>query len=175
MAEGVAEGFGKVVLGGAIGFGLYLLITGLGFGGSGRGEGRGEGRGDAPPPAPSAPAPTRPRDEQRLNFLLSASGSFEPRDVDWKPSTTTKIYTLEELIVRVKEGGRSDVSLKISGAALQGAVDAALAALKKAGIKVWMTEASSPTGSPAARVAGNVRGEYGRRVVAIDGLREARW
>jgi hypothetical protein len=150
--DSAAAGLGKLVLGGAVGFGLYLLITGLGFGGLGRGEGQGE-----------VPLPIRPRDAQRLNFLLSSRG-FESRDADWKPTTPPTIYTVNELIARVKDGGRADVALRILGSAIQRDVDAALAALKQGGIDVWKMEASPPTVSPSpAHVSGNARGEYGRR------------
>lgn len=148
--ESGAAGFGKVVLGGAVGFGLYLLVTGLGFGGS-------TGRRGASGAEPAPPVPTRPQDEKRLNFLLSPRG-FEARAADWKLLPVAKIYSVEEVITRVKEGGRSDMSLKISGAAIQGAVDAALAALKQAGIDVWKMETAPP-----AHVSGDVRGEYGWR------------
>jgi len=152
--ESAASGLGKVVVGGAVGFGLYMLVTGLGFGGWGRG-GRGDSGEDTGTSAPLPPA--RPRDPQRLNFLLSTKG-LEERDADWKIPSVPKIYSVEDAIARVKDGGRSDVTLRISGSTIQGVVDATLAALKRAGIVVWkMTGASPP-----ARVAGNVRGEYGR-------------
>jgi len=148
VAEGsVFKGLGKVVLGGAVGFGLYMLITGLGFGGLGGGADR--GRGEA-----------RPRDDARLNFLLFSKG-LELRGADWKPTPMTKIYVLEEAIARVKDGGRLDIGLKISGDVRQGDVVAVLAAFKRAGIAVWKTEASSVP----ARVSGNARGEYGTRFV----------
>jgi hypothetical protein len=127
----------------------YMLITGLGLGGRGHGDSRGAGRGEAP----SVPA----RPEEHLNFLPSPEG-FRQRDSDWKPVAATKVLTLEEVVARVKEGGRSDLSLKISGDAVQRAVDAALAAFKRHGIDVLVeTAASAP-----ARVSGNARGRYGR-------------
>ena len=155
MADSAAKGVGSLVLGGAVGFGLYMLITGLGFGfggsgGRGRGEGRGEDRGAAPP--------ARPRDEERLNFLLSPRG-FELRGADWKPVAAAKSLTLDEVIARVKDGGRTDVNLKFSGDAIQRDVDAALAAFKQHGIDVVKVESASAP----AHVSGNARGQYGRR------------
>jgi len=134
---------GKLVLGGAVGFGLYLLVTGLGFGGRGK-EARADGRGQ------------EPTDQARLNFLLTTHG-FELRDADWKSSGPTKIFSRDEAIARVKAGGRSDVTLKFSGDAIQRDVTAALAAFKAAGIDVWKVEGAAPP----ARV-GNARGVYGR-------------
>jgi len=171
----VVEGFGKLVLGGAVGFALYYLVTGLGLGG-GRGAGRGEGRGEGvpvpgetqmppvspptPPPTPPAPPapliPPRPKDKQRLSFLMTAPtqptlpASFSLRG---DPSRT---YSLAQLIGRVKTGGRSDVELKIRGDVLQGAVVSARAAIKQAGLELWDEQ------SGAARVSGD-RGQYGAR------------
>lgn len=161
MAESsTADRIGTLVIGGAVGFGLYMLVTGLGFGlgggdgARGRGEGREEDRGEGPP----VPAPTKPKDEVRLNVLLSPKG-FELRGVDWKPAAAAKILTLEEVVARVKDGGRSDLNLKISGDAIQHDVDAALAAFKQRGIDVLKVDASA---SAPARVSGNARGQYGR-------------
>ena len=170
MARGsIAEGFGKVVLGGAVGFGLYMLITGLGFGGLGRGEGAGRGEAEGPPPpAPPAapPPPPRPKDDKRLSFVmiepkvLGHPMGFRLRDGDPK-----KTYSLDELIARVKEGGRTDVELRASGAVIQGPWDEAQERIKSAGLKLWLVETS-----PAApqHVVGflpraNDRGQYGRR------------
>jgi hypothetical protein len=173
MAESsVAEGLGKVVLGGAVGFALYYLITGLGFGGlgfgglgfGGRGRGRGEGRGEAPDPSPLPPVPPpRPRDDKRLLFLMT-----EPRAVGHPTGFQSrlgngqldpKIYTVEELIERVKAGGRSDVDLRATGAVIQGPWDDARARIRQAGIKIWVAETSSPRAP--AHVVGNDRGRYG--------------
>lgn len=150
MAESSAAGsFGKFALGGAVGFGLYMLITGLGFGfGGGRGGHREDGRDGA--------VPTRLRDEERLNFLMSSKG-LELRGADWKPAAAAKILTLEEAVARVKDGGRLDLNLKISGDAIQRDVDAALAAFKQHGIDVLMVEMALP------HVSGNARGQYGRQ------------
>jgi hypothetical protein len=151
VAEGsAAKSVGSLVLGGAVGFGLYMLITGLGFGfgggGRGRGEGREEDRGETPPA----------RSKERLNFLLSPRG-FEPRGADWKPAAAAKILTLEEVVARVKDGGRSDLNLKVSGDAIQRDVEAALVAFKQHGIDVVKVETT------AAHVSGNARGQYGQR------------
>lgn len=164
MAEGsVVEGFGKVLLGGAVGFGLYMLISNLGFGG--RGAGRGEGHGEGPPiptpqpvptPPPAPTPPPKPKDEKRLSFRLSSKG-FELLDADRK-SADGKTYTLDEVIARVKEGGRSDLELAVSGGARQGDVDKAREAFQRADLKVEISEKHA-----TARVSGNARGEYGRR------------
>jgi hypothetical protein len=160
-----AESLGKLGLGLGVGAALYFFITGLGFGGRGRGrgEGRGEGRdvSELPVPPVTPPVPVRPRDEKRLNFLLSTRG-FELRDENWKPTSPAKSYSLEEVIFRVKEGGRSDLALKASGAVIQGAYDSALERLKQAGIVVWKVEAG-PVPPPPVRASGNMRGQYGAR------------
>lgn len=179
MAENsVAENFGKVVLGGAVGFALYLFVTGLGLGGRGRGEGegrdegRGEGRDEVPPTAPSStapsrpkehetpplpPTPLRPKDSTRLTFVMTQPLAGEP----YNPMTFLlpadgKTYSLGGLITRVKAGGRSDVALKIRGDVRTGSADEALAFIKKAGLEVWEEGVSLP------RVSGDARGHYGR-------------
>ena len=174
MADGsVTEGFGKVVLGGAVGFGLYLLITGLGFGGVGRGDGRGERgeRTDVPSPSPTPP---RPRDDQRLSFVM-----FQPTIVPKPTDDVPKLlrfrlsgsgpggqsYSLEEMIARVKEGGRSDVALGATGGVIHGPWETAKDLVKRAGLEVWLFDTSTPASpsSPPA-VSGNARGQYGRAV-----------
>jgi len=142
MTDAMTEGFGKVALGGVVGFGLYLLVTGLGFGGGGGGGG----------------AVSRPKDQRRLSFVMQGPSSpgrpmiFRLRDDD--PSA--KIYSLDEAIARVKAGGRADVNLWIRGDVIQGLADQAMDLFKRAGIEVWKDAAVS-----ASRVAENVRGEYG--------------
>jgi hypothetical protein len=163
VAEDAAAAIlGKVALGGAVGFALFFLAAGLGLGG--RGEGRGEPKvpAELPSAPPPSPLPSRTRDEKRLTFVMQepeAVGrpmAFRLRDDD--PSTKT--YSLEETITRIKAGGRSDVSLRIRGSVIQGPADEALKLLKRAGIQVWKEEAPQvPSTSPA--VSGNLRGHYG--------------
>jgi hypothetical protein len=153
VAEGsLAEGLGKVMLGGAVGFGLYLFITGLGFGGTGRGEGRGAGAGPAVPPS-------RAKDQEPLQFVLRSTG-LHLRVDDPK---TAKTYSLEEVIARIKEGGRADVELTISGGAREGTVEAVRTGLRQAGISVHEREAVPVTPTTPPSVSGNLRGQYGRR------------
>jgi hypothetical protein len=66
-------------------------------------------------------------------------------------------YALDELIDRVKAGGRSDVELRSAGDVIQGSWEAALDLIQHAGLSVWRDETS------ASRVSGNARGEYGHR------------
>ena len=155
--DSVGEGAAQLVLGGAVGFALYLLVTSLGLGRRGEGTGAsGRGAGTAPTLPAAPPVPARSRDVQRLTFVLqepTISGRpmiFRLRDDD--PSTRT--YTLADVIARVTAGGRSDVNLAIRGDVLQGAADAARQLLSGAGLAV------STDGS--ARVSGNARGAYGR-------------
>jgi hypothetical protein len=109
------------------------------------------------PPSP----PTRPKDETRLNFVLSAAG-LEQRDESWRPPAVKKIFTLDEMIARIKEGGRSDVTLKVSGDAREGTLRETLGRLKQAGIDVYQLEAG-PAAPPSPHVSGNARGEYTAR------------
>jgi hypothetical protein len=96
---------------------------------------------------------------KRLSFVMQEpvavghSMVFRLRDED--PSTKT--YTLEETIARIKAGGRSDTNLLIRGSVLQGPASKALELFKAAGIVVWKEE--GPTGKP--HVSGNARGRYG--------------
>lgn len=161
----IAGNVGKSVLGVGVGFALYYLVTGLGFGAGGRGEGEGEGEGHGEPTPPTErptvppPPPVRPKDETRLNFVLLSTG-LEQRDESWRPSAVKKIFTLEEMIARIKDGGRSDVTLKVSGAAREGTLFETLRRLKQDGIDVYQLEAVPPL---PPRVSGNARGEYGGR------------
>lgn len=172
MAESsAAEAIGKFGLGLGAGFALYLLIRNVGFGGGdgeGRGEGRGEGHGEgagvlpstSPPSPPSPPTvPSRPRDDQRLTFVMTQPLADEPYNLmTFLLRAEGKTYSLGGMIERVKAGGRSDVALKIRGDVRSGSGDEALTFLKNAGIDVW--EESTPG---TARVSGNDRGQYGRR------------
>jgi hypothetical protein len=157
------SGVGKALFGGAVGFALYFLITGLGFGfGGGRGGGRGVGEGEPPAPPPSPP---RPKDEARLSFLMtepSAPGHPTGFQLRAGGKLDPKLYAVEELIARVKEGGRSDVELRASGAVIQGPWDAARAAVKRAGLTVWGDDPSSTHAPPHVAGVGNTRGHYGR-------------
>jgi hypothetical protein len=162
--DSLADGFGKMVLGGAVGFGLYLLATSFGFGGGGSGGGsgggQGEGRVDAPsstltPSPPSRPAPPKPPDAQRLSFVMTSSSQptgFRLRD------GSSKIYTVEALIARVKDGGRSDVELRVAGDVPQGVWVAARDRIKQAGLSVF-----EPVPPSAPSVVGYARGNYGQR------------
>lgn len=187
MANNSISGdIGKFVLGGTAGFALYLLVSGLGFGRRGREgsgpEGKGPGPGEAteevptpvevemppkpmpeplpPEPMPRPTRPTRPKDVKRLTFVMTSPLGTEP----YNPMAFQlieegrKTYSLGGLIARVKEGGRSDVALKIRGDIRTGSADEALSFIKKAGIEVWEEGTSSV---PA--VSGNDRGQYRRR------------
>jgi hypothetical protein len=159
----IAGAVGKSMLGVGFGFALYYLVTGLGFGAGGRGEGEGLGEPTSPtePPSVPPPPPARPKDETRLNFVLSATG-LEQRDANWRPPAMKKIFTLDEMIARIKDGGRSDVTLKISGDVREGTLRETLSRLKQVGIDVYKLEAT-PTAPPSSRVSGNARGEYTAR------------
>lgn len=149
----IAGNVGKSMLGVGAGFALYYLVTGLGFGPGGRGDG---GRGESPRVPPMVPptVPARPRDEARLNFVLTAAG-LEQRDESWRSPAVRKIFTLEEMIARIKDGGRSDVTLKVAGDAREGTLRETLAGLKQAGIDVYQLEAAPGT---APHVSGRGRG-----------------
>jgi len=148
--DAVLGGLGKLVLGGAVGFGLvYFFGTGLGLGGGGR------GRADE----------TKSKDENRLSFIMIEPKMFgKPSGFRLRDGDPAKIYSLNELIARVKDGGRTDVELRSSGAVIQGPWDEAKELIKRAGLTIWSAE-SSP--SIPAHVVGfsqpNARGQYGRR------------
>jgi hypothetical protein len=155
------RGVGTGVAVGAVGVLLYLLIRNLGLGGGGaRGEGgRGEsGRGlgpevpTVPPMPPMPPMPPLPKDEQRLLFVMTQPTADDPsRPMSFR-GPGARAFALEEMIARVKAGGRSDVTLKTAGNVRQGSADSALSLVKQAGIKVWVSGIG-----PAV----NDRGQYG--------------
>jgi hypothetical protein len=159
QSDSVAASFGKVVFGVIVGFELFLLATGFGRGG------RGEGSPTPPSTALPVSRPPRPSDDKRLSFVmiepnvLGQSMRFRLRDGDLK-----KTYVLDELITRVKAGGRTDVELLASGAVIHGAWDEALNLIKRAGLTVWRAEPSPfVSAHVGAYWRGNVRGQYGRR------------
>lgn len=191
------SGLGKLFFGGAVGFGLYMLVTGLGFGGFGRGTGRGagEGRADEAPPAPGpplpAPPPPPPKDELPLLFWMFNPQGFtglsklaDPtsrahtdsrflqidlgtaelspaalharvserlrRDPNYKAGPS---MTIDDVIARVRAGGRDDVRLMTSGGTISGTYEDVKDALMAAGIKHWQlweeVPADKKPGAPA--------------------------
>ena len=167
MAESsTAETVSKFGVGLGVGVALYFLIRNLGFGfGEGRGEARDEGA-----PAPSSTPPTMPRDEQRLEFLMVRPTMPDDKTMAFR-GPGNKIYSLEEMLVRIKAGGRTDMILKIRGDVISGPADAAEAVIKTAGIDIW-TPAPPPLfpEKQPARVSGNVRGQYGARSAVGRGI-----
>ena len=153
---------GKFGLGLGVGFGLYWLIRNFGFGGGGFGFGGGGARDEG---APSPPAmPPIPRDEQRLEFLMMGPTTLDDKTPTFR-GPGGKIYALEEMIVRIKAGGRTDMTLKVRGDVISGPADDAEAQIKKAGIDIWkpvpppLFPEKQP--APVKTVSGNGRGQYG--------------
>lgn len=136
-----------LLLGGAAGFGLYLLVTGLGFGGRGTGNGT---------------QPSRSPDVQRLSFLMTEPSVVgHPAGFKLRGDADPTIYSVASLIARVQEGGRSDVELRATGSVLQGSWAAALEQIKHAGLSVFESGASSPAVVGYTRGRGPARGLYG--------------
>ena len=159
MAENSsAETVSKFGVGLGIGFALYYLIRNLGFGGGrsfgGEGEGtRGEG-GEARGEGDQVPSSvTPPRDDQRLEFVMVRPTSLDDKTMAFR-GPGNQIYALEEVIARIKAGGRVDMSLKVRGDVIAGPADDAEAQFKNAGIDIW-----KPV--PVKTVSGNARGQYG--------------
>jgi hypothetical protein len=111
-----------------------------------------------------------PRDEQRLEFVMVGPTMLDDKTAAFR-GPEGKIYSLEEMIVRIKAGGRDDMILKVRGDVISGPADVAETQIKKAGISIWKTAppplfpekqpASAKSFAPAPRVSGNARGEYG--------------
>lgn len=168
MAENSAGGsVVKFGLGLGVGFGLYLLISNLGLGGGlGFGGERGDaGRGEAAP----TPPPPMPRDEQRLEFVMVAPTTLDNKTPAFR-GPGDKIYSLDEMIARIKAGGRTDVLLKVRGDVISGPADDAEAQITQAGIDLWKPAPPPlfPERQPAdvnpepVKVSGNARGQYDR-------------
>lgn len=160
MAESsTAETVSKFGVGLGVGFALYFLIRNLGFGGGFRfGGERGETRGDGTPAPPATPPPM-PRDEQRLEFVMMRPTTLDDKTTAFRGPGGT-IYSLEEMIARIKAGGRTDMTLKVRGDVITGPADAAEVAIKSAGIDIWKPASEKP---PTPVVSGNARGQYGAR------------
>lgn len=151
-----AAAVGKFGLGAGVGFALYLLIRNLSFGGGFRfGGERGETRDEGAPAQP----PSMPRDEQRLTFVMMRPTTLDDKTAVFRGPGDT-IYSLEEMIARIKAGGRADMILRIRGDVITGPAHAAEAAIKSAGIDIWKPAREKP---PAPVVSGNARGQYGAR------------
>lgn len=139
--DSFADNFIKTLLGVGAGFGLFYLATHFGLGGHGRGEGPAQ----------------HPTDVKRLVFVMTfpntqaeahAAAGFQQRT---DTGLDSKIFSVDDLIARVREGGRGDVELRASGAALQGAWQEARDRVKRSGLAVFEV-ASTPA----------VSGFYGR-------------
>lgn len=105
MAEdSLVGGLGKLVLGGAAGFALYLLVTGLGFGGRGRGEDRGEGE---PITSPPRPAPQLPKDDVPLLFVVVHPDGW--KEASKLPDPTSRAR--RDAVFRRIELGNAEVSI----------------------------------------------------------------
>lgn len=169
MAErSAAGGVVKFGVGLGVGFGLYFLIRnlfggGFGFGG-GRGEARGDGTSDTPPPLPSIP-----RDEQRLEFLMMGPTTLDNKVATFR-GPDGKIYLLEEMIARIKAGGRADVLLRVPGDVIGGPADDAKARIKQAGIILWkpaprpLFPEKQPTGKETPASVSGARYGVGRGI-----------
>jgi hypothetical protein len=159
MAESSsAAAVGKFGLGLGVGFGLYFLIRNLGFGGGfGFGGGR-ETRDEA--------QPLMPRDEERLEFVMVGPTTLDDKTPAFS-GPGGKIYALEEMLARIKAGGRTDMILKIRGDVISGPADDAEAHIKKAGIDIWKPAPPPlfPEKQPAhvKTVSGRDRGQYSDR------------
>ena len=158
MAENSsAATVGKFGVGLGVGFALYFLIRNLGFGGGfGFGGGRGErGAEDVTPPMP--------RDEQRLEFVMVGPTTLVDKTPEFS-GPGGKIYALEEMLARIKAGGRTDMFLKVRGDVISGPADAAEEEIKRAVIDIWKPAPPPlfPENQPAREtVSGNARGQYG--------------
>ena len=167
MAENSsAETVSKFGVGLGVGFALYYLIRNLGFGGGGLGGlgfGGGEARGEGAPVPPPMP-----RDAQRLEFVMVGPTTLDDKTMAFRGPGDT-IYALEELIARIKAGGRTDMSLKVRGDVISGPADDAAAALKRAGIDLWKP-ASPLFPEPVKSVSGNERGQHVARYAVGRGV-----
>lgn len=169
-----AETISKFGVGLGVGVALYFLIRNLGFGG-GRGETQDEGTSAQPLPSSILPpTPQTLRDAQRLEFVMVSPTSSADKTMAFRGPDEV-IYSLEEMITRIKAGGRSDMILKIRGDVITGAVTEAEAAIRRSGIDRWRDDPSQlfpsadvwpwwsrSTTEPAKTVSGNARGQYGR-------------
>lgn len=125
--------------GGAVYLG-YLLFTNLRIGGSGIG-----GPGNTPQTGPDdgrsgAPAP----DPAPLELRIRAKdGNLEQTELVLEGAPVT----IEAVIARVLRGGRSDITVIPAGNAKQRDIDAALAALRAAGLTTLTRETPIVSGS----------------------------
>jgi hypothetical protein len=138
------DSFGKIALGGVVGFALYFLASGLGFGKRGRSA---EGE------LPADPEPLLFRLSSRGLFLIPHRGA---RDEEGQKMTN------DQAIKRIVAGKRGDVRLIVTGAAITDDVEKLKSDLRAASIHFSILEIGAST-SPSAlpSVSGNARGCYG--------------
>lgn len=154
---------GWLAVGAGIVAALVFFRGGNGWGGgSGRPGGRVTMPADAPLPLPPSPASEPPpivdpqkRDDARLTFVM-----VEPTNAQWPDASAmsfrgpdAKTYSLDEMIARIRSGGRSDVTLKASGSVVEAAWQSAKRLVAAAGIDV--SEVDAP-------IVGSSRGVYRR-------------
>jgi len=133
---------------GAAGVLLYFLVKNLGLGGRGKDD-----RSKLASPAPGVLPP--PGDARRLTFVMTQPTPAAPSLPMSFRGPDAKDYSLDEMIARVRAGGRSDVVLKISGNVRAGSAESAKDLVKKAGIEIWIEGGTRVSG------AANGRGQYG--------------
>lgn len=96
------------------------------------------------------PAPVAiPKDPTRLMFVMVSPTADDPSRPSSFRGADGKMFALDEMIARIKAGGRSDVTLKIRGDVREGSVDSARVRVKEAGIKIW--DGSAAVGSSLNR------------------------
>ena len=166
-ANSSAETVSKLGVGIGVGFALYFLIRNLGFGREG-GEARGEGA-PVPPSVLVPPSVPMPRDAQRLEFVMIGPTTSDDKTSAFRGPGNT-IYSLEELIARIKAGGRTDMILKVRGDVISGPANAAEAAIKRAGIDLWKPAPPSLFSDPVKNVSGSARAQYVTRSVVGRGI-----
>lgn len=168
MAEDRVAGIlGRAALGGAVGFALFFLVTGLGS----RERGRGRDSSLLPLPrdaepllyvvvesedAQKLPRPpdlaTRARRDVRFRRLDLGAAKLLPDEIYRRMSDLLRReqgegippISVDDLIARVRAGGRDDVRLISTGAIRAGTRDDALNALMRAGIKNWKLWVEAP-------------------------------
>jgi hypothetical protein len=133
---------------GTLGVGILGLLYFLFRGREGSGGRRESGFGPGLP----MPLPTPiPRDPSRLTFVMLRPTAGDPHESPSFRGPDGKMFSLDEMIARVRAGGRSDVAFTAAGDVRQGSIDAAKAHIQGAGIQVWENSSTKSVGRSIER------------------------
>lgn len=132
--------WGTLGVGVLAGLAYFFLRGREGWGGRESGAGLGM-------PAPSV----IPRDLTRLTFVMAGPTADDPSRPPSFHGPDGKMFSIDDMIMRIKAGGRSDVTFVAAGNVRQGSIDVARGRVKDAGIQIWESVSAKSVGHSMER------------------------